>query len=109
MDDVPHIAIPIAVRGNSYATNQQDTNAEVAACVAVIVGFPIGYREEAPEFGIDDPTFSDRPIDTSGIEAAVEEYEPRATLTITESDYNPNDPLGTSVRVEVRVLATEDE
>jgi hypothetical protein len=109
MDDIPHIAIPIAIRGAAYATNQQDTNSEVAACVAVVVGFPLGYREEAPEFGIVDPTFSDRPIDTSSIEAAVETYEPRATLSITEPPYDPTRPLATTVEVEVRVLATEDE
>jgi hypothetical protein len=110
MDDIPHIAIPISVVNvTSYATTQQDTNAEDAGCVAVILQFPLGYRDEAPDFGITDPTFSERPIDTSEIETQIETYEPRATIEISESAYDPSYPLEATVAVEVRVLTTEDE
>lgn len=109
MDDIPHIAIPIAIRDAAYVSTQQDTNAEVAGCVAVILQFPLGYREEAPEFGITDPTFSDRPIDTTEIESQVEAYEPRATIEISESPYDPRYPLEATIAIEVRVLTTEDE
>lgn len=109
MDDVPHIALPIQFVGSQYATTQEGTTDEVAACVAAIVSFPIGYREEAPDFGVVDPTFSQRPIDTTGIEEAVETYEPRAHVDIAEADYDPSDPTAGGLEIAVSVFASEDE
>jgi phage baseplate assembly protein W len=108
MDDIPHIALPITLAGSRFATVQQDTTAEVAACVAAIVSFPLGYREDQPEFGISDPAFSTRPIDTAEVEDAIAEYEPRADVTVTESDYNPRDPLAAEVEIVVNVIEAED-
>src|SRR4051812_3989858 len=99
MDDIPHIALPIRFAGSRFATVQQDTTAEVAACVAAIVSFPLGYREDQPEFGITDPAFSTRPIDTSEIEDAIANYEPRADVTVSESAYDPSDPLSAEVEI----------
>jgi hypothetical protein len=108
MDDIPHIALPIEFAGSRFATVQQDTTAEVAACVAAIVAFPLGYREDQPEFGITDPSFSTRPIDTTEIEGAIAEYESRADMTITESDYDPSDPLAAEIEIVVNVIQAED-
>jgi phage baseplate assembly protein W len=108
MDDIPHIALPIQFLGGRYATVQQDTTAEVAGCVAAIVSFPIGYREDQPEFGISDPAFSLRPIDTSEVEAAIANYEPRADVTVTEGAYDPSDPLAVEVEIVVNVIQAED-
>lgn len=110
MDDVPHIGLPISVIGDrTYATVQQDTNDEVACCVAAILGFPLGFREDDPDFGITDPTFATRPIDTEEIEQAVETYETRAQLRITESAVDGRDPFSASLSVEVHVFLSEDE
>jgi hypothetical protein len=108
MDDVPHISLPIQITAGAYATVQQDTTAEVADCVAVIVAFPIGYREDQPDFGITDPAFTVRPIDTTEIEEVIETYEPRAVVTISESPYDAADPLAATIEIEVDVAATED-
>lgn len=108
MDPIPHIALPIQIVNGAYVTNQQDTDAEAAACVAAILSFEIGSREEAPDFGITDPSFSAVPIDTDDIEAACEAYEPRATLTITQAPYDPRRPLETSVQIAVTVETSED-
>lgn len=108
MDDIPHLALPIEFLGSQYATVQQDTTAEVAACVAAIVAFPIGYREDQPEFGITDPAFQTRPIDTAEIEEVIDQYEPRAELTVSESAYNPSDPLAAEIEIEVAVSTAED-
>lgn len=109
MDDIPHIALPIRLSGLAYETNQEGTNDEVAACVAAVVGFPIGYREEAPDFGITDPSFSTRPIDTEEIETACETYEPRASIEVRESAYDARNPLASEIYISVQVFATEDE
>jgi phage baseplate assembly protein W len=108
MDDIPHIALPIEFIGGTFATVQQDTTDEVAACVAAIVSFPIGYREDQPEFGITDPSFQTRPLDTTELEEVIETYEPRAELTVSESAYDRSDPLGAEIEIEVAVIAAED-
>lgn len=108
MDDVPHIALPIRFAAGAVVTVQQDTTAEIANCVAAIVSFPIGYREDQPEFGIPDPEFELRPLNTAEIEEIIETYEPRAALTITEAPYNATDPLAAEVQIAVDVLASED-
>ena len=108
MDDVPHIGIPIQVLGGRFATVQQDTNDEVAACVSVIVSFPVGSREEAPEFGVPDPAFQTRPLDIAAVEEAVEEYEPRAAIEVSETPYDPHDPLSSGIRIEVSVPTSEE-
>lgn len=109
MDSVPHITLPIAVRASAYATVEQDTTAEVANCVAAILAFPLSYREEAPDFGVPDPTFGARPLDTSAIEHACETYEPRAVLRVTEAQLDPRDPFAADIQIEVNVLQSEDE
>lgn len=106
MDSVPHITLPIEVRASAYRTVDQDTTAEVANCVAAIVAYPIGYREEAPDFGIADPTFGSLPLDTSAIERACEAYEPRAVLRIIEAQ--SLDPFAANVQIEVNVSTSED-
>lgn len=110
MDNVPHLAWPIRIDGVTpvYATNQQDTNDEVAACVAVIVGYERGTRDDDLEFGIRDPTFETRPLDIADIESAVEDYESRASVSVTERAYDPADPGAARVTVSVSVLQTED-
>jgi predicted component of type VI protein secretion system len=82
MDDIPHIALPIQFLGGRYATVQQDTTAEVAACVAAIV--------------------------SSEVEAAIANYEPRADVTVTEGAYDPSDPLAVEVEIVVNVIQAED-
>ena len=109
MDDLPHIALPIQILGSAFATNQEGTNDEVAACVAAIVAFPLASRDEAPDFGIADPTFSVRPIDTTEIEEAVETWEPRASVEITEAPYDPSDPTAAELQIAVQVFASEDD
>src|SRR5262247_2235600 len=86
VDDLPHLAWPIHVQGNTYATVQQDTNDEAAANVAVLCCFPRGWRTEQPDFGITDPTFQQMPVDPSEIERQAAIYEPRAQLRITLAD-----------------------
>jgi hypothetical protein len=54
MDSVPHLALPLRVQADAYASVQQDTLDEVRTTVAAIVAFPVGYRIEAPDFGVPD-------------------------------------------------------
>lgn len=109
MDDVPHLALPLRQVGAQLLTVQQDTDDELAVTVAVICSFPLGSRLERPDFGIAQPELADRPLNVADIEQAVEAYEPRAEIKATEAPYDPTDPLGSRVRIEVAMARSEEE
>jgi len=108
MDNVPHLALPLRVVGDRFAAVQQDTLDELVSSVAVITSFPLGYRIERPDFGIVPPELDDRPLNTLDIEQAVEAFEPRALVTVTEQPYDPHDPGADRLRVEVRMPRAEE-
>lgn len=83
---VPHWQYPIrffvAGPGASLgvAAAEQDSLEEVFSDVQFVAACQQGACPELPTFGIPDPTFSQIPLDPSGIVAAIELWEPRATL-----------------------------
>ncbi len=80
--EIPHFDYPFAFQqaGGTVtaAVVEQDTLEEVLACAQAICDCPVGFRHELPEFGIQAPLFSQAPLDPSGVQRAVEEWEPRA-------------------------------
>jgi hypothetical protein len=109
MDDVPHLSLPLRIAGDRYDTVQQDTLDEARVCVAAIVAFPLGYRIEAPEFGVPELELDDRPLDVDELEAIVSELEPRVAVDVQELPYDPNDPLAARVRIEVALPGDTEE
>jgi len=109
MDVVSHLAWPLRYSRNGYAAVQQDTVAELSVNVAVICSFPLDFRDEAPEFGIPDPDFQQRPLDLTSLYAAVDAYEPRARVNVHELPFDPVDPTAARVRLEVAMPGGEDE
>lgn len=87
---VPHFTHPFRMRNTASskeaaAVAEQDSIEEIMTCVESVLRYPIGYRNEKPEFGIDDQTFKQVPIDESFIEKTINRWEPRADLIITEA------------------------
>lgn len=80
----PHISLPFRVSSGRVAVTEQDSIEEVFDCVSAIIRCPLGARTDKPEFGVPDVTFSQRPIPTAGIKAAVQDWEPRAGTTLEE-------------------------
>lgn len=99
--DIPHFALPFRFEGGRAVVVQQDSIDDVATCVEVILRYRQGDRVDLPEFGIPDPTFTEGPIDLAAIERAVEKWEERADVLITE-DPDRFDELVRHVLVEVR-------
>lgn len=85
MADVPHFRVPFgwSEDGTHVAEVEQDSIADVAGCVEVILRTPRGSREELPEFGTPSPVFT-APFKIDGARRAVAEWEPRAQVTIEE-------------------------
>ena len=52
MDPIPRLALPLRLNGSGFATVEQDTLDELVVTVSCICSFPLGFRIEAPEFGI---------------------------------------------------------
>jgi phage baseplate assembly protein W len=63
---------------------EQDSPADVAACVYRILSCPQGAKPGDPDFGIPWPLFQTAPLNTQAILAAVQQIEPRADLSISE-------------------------
>lgn len=74
----PHLAVPFRLLATGAVTVAQDSPAEVAQCVAAILGTRPGSRGDFPDMGIEDPAFAG--LDLDQVRAQIEEYEPRAEI-----------------------------
>jgi phage baseplate assembly protein W len=83
--DFPHLAFPFqrTPDGSAIAVNEQGAVEEIMACEMVIVSYPVGFREDRPEFGWAWPDLAQAPISASSIEQALKEFEPRGPVEIT--------------------------
>lgn len=96
---VPHFAMPLRLDGSSFAVVEQDSDEDILQNVAVLVNTNIGDRIEIPDYGTPDQLFQER-IDAGGVAEAVDEWEPRATVTVEES-VDSVDELMRHVQVQV--------
>jgi phage baseplate assembly protein W len=82
--ETPHFDIPFRLSGSSIAVVEQDSIDDVADCVVVIVSTPIGWRDEAPTFGIPDQAMIRQPLDAAELARDIGSQEPRALLIVDE-------------------------
>ena len=76
----PHFRYPFR-RGSVV---EQDTVDHVMSCEMVIVNYPVGYRQDRPEFGWPWPDLQTPPLDLGPLENALKQFEPRGTATATQ-------------------------
>ena len=107
MDPIPHLALPLRLDRGQFATVQQDTLDELVTTVSCICSFPLGFRVEAPEFGITELEHLSPPLPVDELERQIEGWEPRADVEVTERSYDPADP--TAARLEVAVTMPDAE
>lgn len=84
MPTTPHFALPFRWERGRVAVNEQHSSDDVADCVEAILRTRPGDRDERPDFGVDDPTFDQLPLDLDGIVGRVAAQEPRAQLLAEE-------------------------
>jgi phage baseplate assembly protein W len=65
-------------------TVEQGSPEHIMACENVIVRCPLGFRDDRPDFGWPWPEFRTAPLDLSGLENALQTFEPRSTVTARE-------------------------
>jgi phage baseplate assembly protein W len=80
--DLPHLASPFRLDGSGrFAVVEQDSQDDLAACVAVCLATPQGSRAEVVDYGV--PRFEFNLPDPNDVIAAVTEWEPRVDLALT--------------------------
>lgn len=96
---IPHLAVPFRIGAQGAAVVDDGSLDEVEQNVRVIVGTIRGERLVQPDFGIDDPVFGNvnQLPDIAAIQAAIEEWDERATVDIVKS------VDGTTVNLALRV------
>ena len=107
MERIPHLALPLRVELGAFVAVEQDTLDELVTTVSCICSFPIGYRAEAPDFGIPELEHLGRPLPVDEVERQIETWEPRADVEVAERPYDPADP--TASRLEVAVTMPDAE
>lgn len=88
---VPKFKIPLhmVIQGGKrqFATVEQDSLAEIEACVENVLLTPLGDRLWDPEYGLPDQTFKEGGADLFEIQNAISMWEPRAdTILDREPD-----------------------
>lgn len=83
--ELGHFTYPFTF-GPTGAANvaEQDSDQEIASCVANILVCPPGFRADLPDFGSPDPTFGTVPLNTEAERVAIARYEPRAHTVLSE-------------------------
>jgi phage baseplate assembly protein W len=101
---LPHLAYPFARTpdGTGIQVNEQDTEAEIMACEMVIVSYPVGYREDRPEYGWAFPDLAQAPISTASLEQALKEFEPRGPVQIDAVHDYANSTATLNVNVQIQ-------
>ena len=83
-----------------FRTVEQDSDDEIAASVYAIIATPRGSRIEQSDYGVEDPTFEQLPIDDAEWIEQVGIWEPRAQISTTQ------DILDLTADIRVKVSAT---
>lgn len=79
-----HLTLPIAVTGSGrLATVEQDSEADVAQSVALLIETRPGERRAEPGYGVPDPLFGG--IDVAQVTEAILNWEDRADLVFAEA------------------------
>jgi len=78
--DPQHLAWPLRLlRNGTFATVEQESDAELLQNAALVLATSPGSRPGLPTFGFRDPTFSTTPPSNAEIEAAVREWDDRVS------------------------------
>ena len=77
---IPKLRVPLTMGASGFRVVEQDSTDEVTACVYALVATPLGRRIELPEYGVEDPTFEQLPLNLDEVSAQAAEFEPRADL-----------------------------
>lgn len=65
-------------------TTEQDDDREITDCIETILRYPVGFRQDKPEFGTPDQLFRTGGASTEEIRSAIREWEPRVDAVVSD-------------------------
>lgn len=80
----PHFDIPFRLLPAGTPVTEQDTFEEIANCVEVIIRTPLGFRDDAPDFGFPNLELLSQPVINQELQEIVDNQEPRASVLLRE-------------------------
>jgi phage baseplate assembly protein W len=81
----PHFKLPFRWGSNGHAeVVEQDSPEDVTQCVYAILNTPVGHRLEIPAFGVRKAVLEENGPSLAMLEAALHEWEPRASYSLTD-------------------------
>lgn len=85
--DTPQFDLPFRLdsSGRDVVMVEQDSLDDVANSVETLIRTPLGWFEENPDYGVVDGTFDEGRVDTSEIQTAIGQWEPRAEVEMDTS------------------------
>lgn len=78
MIETPHLSFPLRLAGRRFAAVEQDSADHIAECVEAAARTELGWRIEAPDFGIPDYVLAAGGVDLDELRGALLDSEPRA-------------------------------
>ena len=104
MTDTPHFNYPFAFSSLTKHAGEveQDSVDDVGNCVVVALATELGSRVEVPTFGIPDQVFQLQPLSLDTLINAIQEWESRAEIVMSESSVS-RDVLVAQIRTVVNV------
>lgn len=100
---IPKLAFPPTIIGGGdtparFATVEQDSEDEIAACTYAVMATELDTRLEEPKYGVTDPTFEQGGMDLGEALLAINTWEPRAEVSTEQEILD----LVSTVRVKVK-------
>lgn len=92
MPELPHLDLPFRWKGGHLSIVEQGDVKDVENKVYNVVATPVGFRDEYPEFG--NPQygpFGSVPLETSALEAALDDLVPDARAVVEEAGSSLSD------------------
>lgn len=84
--NAPHFALPFSWAATGHAAEvEQDSQEDVANCLAALVLCPLGWRPELVEYGTPEQTFL-LDLQDEELASAITRWEPRAQFELQESE-----------------------
>jgi hypothetical protein len=82
MIETPHLSLPLRLSRRRFATVEQDSAQHVAECVEAAAHTELGWRVEAPEFGVPPYLMAAGGVDPEELREAIVASEPRAEAIV---------------------------
>ena len=93
MTTLPHFQAPFSLGSNGKPiVVQQDSPEDIASCVSNIVVCPQGAKLDDPTFGVQVPLFGTFPTNFGPVLSAVQNLEPRASVTALSQALDQSTP-----------------